>query len=295
MTGTQTDRDLLDDFVDSRPGWKSAGVGDYRTAHRYLNLSGHGAMMRLWQAANGKWNAELLADHMGEATHDLRNATFEDCALWLRDREDLLDTFDTARATTDLPKATSIVEGLTNQQVETLADVYGIRSGGTEQKKQRLLALSRATRVPPSMLREFVEGRPGWRIEEAEPGHFRAHRTIQVYDVAFYYLSFGPESPTTQSWCWTGDWRSSGGRVGAAVSGTYGGVIPQVVQVEKLLNLVNRLRECRTRPAALELVHPLKVRDLQFLRVVLDLPVGSTDLIRRKLVQQTCGIRLDAS
>ena len=143
-------------------------------------------------------------------------------------------------------------------------------------------------------LEAFAGRRPGWKLIEVPEEHAHyARRFIVVMDVTYSLLvRHDPDRPAVRD-CWKSSYLSAGNRLHEMWAGTFDDVTAEIVRVEKNLDTVNKLRECRSVPAAAELMEPLKGADVRFIADVLAMgTAGSVSDLRARIVRRTCGARL---
>lgn len=152
------------------------------------------------------------------------------------------------------------------------------------------------TRAHRRQLDELVAGRLGWAIAEPKDDDPYAWRTVEIIDVSFHLFVMRDSVPHVDPRMgWVASFRSIGGSVSGSWGGTFDQVLAEVAQVERCLDTVNRLRECRSRLATTDLLDSLKGADLRFVAELVGLPrSGTLSDLRQRIVERTCGTRIDA-
>ncbi len=139
-------------------------------------------------------------------------------------------------------------------------------------------------------MQAFIADRRGWYIARPDAGEMYAWRTVKVLDVAFHLFLQRDSDRPLQRDGWMSFYRSDAGTLADIWTGTYDVVTAEVTRVERCLDVINALRDCRTGLAARELVEPLKGDEVRLICRVLGLSrVGQVSDLRDQIVQQLCG------
>lgn len=147
---------------------------------------------------------------------------------------------------------------------------------------------------PPRFLQEFVDGRRGWALEQRHDGGWLAKRRIEMpagWATSVIWLMPGLQQPHTDQY-WTATVVDETG-VNARVDGRFDEVVTELRQFERTMLLLAQLTQCTKREQAIELVAPVRGRQLEFLRQAAGVSRGPAQQMRNRIVQQACGFRLD--
>lgn len=147
----------------------------------------------------------------------------------------------------------------------------------------------------PEILAGFVKGRRGWRARPEKLGCWSAYRNVQIFgrDLHLLVTPNWRDKESAQDWIAEVIDTSNGNARIASYRGTYDEVTAEIIRTERTLDLVEDLRACRSREAAEALVENVRGRQLDLLRQVLELPRGTAERTRARIVHRTCGSRLD--
>lgn len=143
--------------------------------------------------------------------------------------------------------------------------------------------------VVPQCLQEIAE-RKHWHVAQLWQGPWYAWRVIELWDQTFNLRIIPNKNDLSSQTGWLAIARSSDALGYAAeYSGTREEVLAEIWQTEKALDLIQTLRECRSRAQATALVADLRGRNLELVRMALDIRRGPVELIRRRIVEHMCG------